>query len=1194
MNTGQTVKKALAAALLVAISAMGTTASAQDVAGGDRVVDDSMMDELGTRIQEGVEEAEDEREVQEIDAERDIDLADYEDERRDMTPEELDQLRRQMEQQNARLIEQFRQLIADAPQDPDRPEWMFHKAERVWELRNMEYIRSRNEYNACMDAVYEGTLEEDACPEPDPDYAESQVIYEQILQQYPNYDRLDEVIFRLGIGLLEADQGAQAIQYLNRLVNEYPNSQYVPDAYLQMGDYFFEEHQTFAAKNNYEEVLEFSDYRNFDYALYQLGWTHYNMEDEDRASADYFKRVVEREQDAAEWGLLANRAINDLMLPLSQIPGGWKEAREYFIEIRDIEFAYGQMQTMAMHLEAQGREDDAIAVYDWLLDEQPNHEDVPDWMDAIVRSLRDLDFDAYEARVVEYVDYLHPDHTWYRQNEENEAATQVADRFVERNLARLGSHYHVLGQEEGTVAYFEQAAQYYQQFIDRFPRHHLSFDMTYYLGDIYLHHMREHAQAAEQYQHVVNLYVEDNVPEGVDEEQLSALVRDAAYNIVVAYNYLVRENHPESVLVAMAERAGDDPELVDDGLDGVVGDDGEIEVQEREPLLEWEERFVEASDQFSDMYPNDDITPTVDYVAAEVYRDRGHFDSCIPRYESIIENAPEHTYASFAGNSLLEANYRLENWDDVERWARHLIEHEIFDVTPEESLISAIAFAINNRAIDYMDAQEHVQGAEELLRLAEEFPDNELASGALFNAAVVYDEGDEVTRAADIFQRVVDDYADSPEAPRALVELGLIYQARTDFARAADYFVRLAEEEYRDYRDYRMAGLSDDEEPDFEPINAYDAVFNAASLREAMEEWDDAIATYELYLEYFDDEIDDQQEIEYHLAWLEQERGDLAASRDRLNAYLEKWGDEVPLYERVETYTELGLIAEKLEVDNVREVAEEYFTRALELWQDEDLWNEEFGEEGEATRRAMRDSAAQARFHQAEYIFREFQDVELNWPPEELTESATKKAEIQQEAEQMYIEIIQMQSRKWVAAAAYRIGQSYDDFAQELLDMPIPDDVPEDMHWEYEMAVDDFVFPLVEQSLVAFENAWSLAIEHQAYNEWSALSAIEISRLEEAMFPITEQDGVDPEHYRVDFFAPAPVTDFAVVRERSGERYERLRPEEPDPTLEPGHPHYDPRIDRDSPEFDPVYKRELLGPDEDELEGEPEPHAGRR
>ena len=1168
------------AAVALALGSAPAMGFAQDVTESDRRTSDDLMDAASQRLADDAA-AEEEREVEELEAQDELTLEDYEAAEEGLTPEELDQLQRQLEQTNSEMIAQLEDIIAGQPQSPQRPEWMFQKAELMWELRNMEYIRERNDYNACLDAVYDGPLEEEDCDEPEPEYGEPQEIYEQIVLEFPDYQRLDEVIFRLGSGLLDGGQGAEGVEYLNRLIADYPNSRYVPDSRLALGDYFFEQHMTGAAKDNYVHVLDHEEYRNYDYALYQLAWTNFNM-GEWRDSADRFMEVIEREDDTSAWGLLADRAANDLILALAEIPGGWIEARDYFIDLRDREYAIGQMQRMAQQLEAQGNDPDAIATYDWLIEEEPNNPDVPDWADAITRTERENSFENYEERVIEFASFLHPDHTWYRNNEDDEQAIDMANRYVRNNLARLGTHYHSEAQDDDDMEKYTQAAEYYQQFIDRFPDDHISFDMTFFLGEIYLFSLEEYAQAAEQYQLVVDLYENDNVPEGADEQDVEEFVRDAAYNIVVSYNNLVRKHHPESILVKMAERAGEDPELTSDGIEGEIDADEEPDEVVREDLLEWEAGFVRASDQFAEMYPNDDITPTVDYVAAEVYRDRGHFDSCIPRYESIIENAPEHTYASYAGNSLLEANYRLQDWDQVEYWARHLMENEIFDVTPEESLTSAIAFAINQRAMEYMDEDQHSQGAEELLRLVEEFPDSDLASGALFNAAAVFEEGDEISRAVEIYQQVVDEYPDESQVPEALLALGQIHEARTDFARAADYYLRLSEEAYRDYRPENEEAMS-----------AVDAVFNSAALRQAMEDWDDAIDTYELYLELFDDEIDDRQEVEYELAFLEQERDNWEASRDRFEDYLDSWGDDVPLYERVESYTELGLIAERLQENGWEEAADEYFEDSFTLWMDTEAWEEAFGEEYSDYRRAVNDEAAQARFHQAEYVFEEFLDVRLEFPPERLSELATQKAELQQEAEAYYREIIQETgSPRWISAAAFRRGQSYRDFAEALFDLPLPEGLTPDQEFEYEMSVQDFALPLQEQSLDSFERALELALRYEAYNEWSARSAAEISDLESGSFPVTEQDGVDPTHFRVEFFAPDPVRDRDVVRQRGADRFERLRPEEPDPDLEPGHPHYDPELDRDSPEFNPEKYQEIFGPPEGE-EGEGEPQARR-
>lgn len=1137
MKTSRYLKTSIAA-LALGLLLVPLSATAQDVREGTRATTDDILSAAERRLDEQAEE-EEERQV-ETDLERETTVTLDQVDRDERTPEELERLKRQLESRYETQIARFRQLIESQPYDAGRPNWMFQKAELLWELRNMEYIRARSEFNSCMDAVYQGTIDESACPEPMPQYDEPQRLYEAVLQEFPDYQRLDEVLFRLGSGLLEAGEGAQAVTYLQRLVNNYSNSRYLPDANLALGEFFFDEQMTGIAKDYYEAVLAYENYRNHTYAVYKLGWTHFNM-GEHRESADRFKQVIEG-SDTAAWSFLENQAANDLMLALAELDDGWIEARDYFTELRGIEFAYTQLDRMAGYLEIQGQIAQAVAVYDWFMGERPNHRNVPDWMDAIARSLRETNFEEYERRVNEYVNYLHPDSTWRQHNSGEERAINNANVFVEANLARLSNHHHRRAQNLNNQATRERgsqreqteadaregyavAANYYQQFIDWFPDHPSSFDMTFFLGEIYLFALEDHARAAQQYQNVVDLYNAGNTPAGADEDEIRTLVRDAARNIVTAYNELVRLNHPESVLVDMAERAGEDPELTVQSIDAMRGEDGETPPIERQDLLEWELGFVVASDQFSNMFPDDNDTPTIDYVSAEIYRSRGHYDNCIPRYESIIRNAPQHRYASFAGNSLLEANYRLRRWDDVERWARHLLENRIFDVTPRDSLQSAIAFAINERAIEYMDDERFDEAATDLLRLAGEFPDSDLAPGALFNAAAIFERGDQVNRSVEIYKQVVADYPQSPQAPESLYVLGLIHEARADFAAAAGFFERLGEESYR------------------ENENASDSVFNAAVLREAMEQWDRAIATYEDYLRYFD-EIENRNEVELHLAFLEKERKDLPAAERRFLAYLEK--EDVPNTERVEIHLELGLIAEQLERRGWEDAAKGHFARTLELWR-------ELSDEEKAP---LVDHAAQARFHEAEYIFRQFRAVQLSFPVARLTATATEKAGYQQDAEKIWREIVNeirvgsVRSRRWAAAAAFRIGQSYQEFAEALFNLPMPSGLTPDQEFQYELSVEDLAFPLQDQALDAFNFALNVGLQLQAYNEWSARSAQMISQLESQAFPITGQDGVRVEHSRTEYFSPPAVTSLDIVMERGAPRWERLRPP-PEPEVDP-------------------------------------------
>ncbi|MFU8802164.1 MAG: hypothetical protein ACNA8W_00005, partial [Bradymonadaceae bacterium] len=83
---------------------------------------------------------------------------------------------------------------------------------------------------------------------------------------------------------------------------------------------------------------------------------------------------------------------------------------------------------------------------------------------------------------------------------------------------------------------------------------------------------------------------------------------------------------------------------------------------------------------------------------------------------------------------------------------------------------------------------------------------------------------------------------------------------------------------------------------------------------------------------------------------------------------------------------------------------------------------------------------------------------------------------------------------------------------------------------------------LQERALTAFRAALRLALQFQAYNEWSSLSAKEISSLESEAFPITSQEGVSVEHGRINFFPPEAVKSLEVVIDRGSKRKERLKP----------------------------------------------------
>lgn len=54
--------------------------------------------------------------------------------------------------------------------------------------------------------------------------------YEIVLKDYPDYDGIDEVLFRMGQCLVASGRVIEAVPHLNRLIEVYPESDYVADA----------------------------------------------------------------------------------------------------------------------------------------------------------------------------------------------------------------------------------------------------------------------------------------------------------------------------------------------------------------------------------------------------------------------------------------------------------------------------------------------------------------------------------------------------------------------------------------------------------------------------------------------------------------------------------------------------------------------------------------------------------------------------------------------------------------------------------------------------------------------------------------------------------------------------------------------------------------------------------------------------
>ena len=160
---------------------------------------------------------------------------------------------------------------------------------------------------------------------PKADYDTPIRTYEQFAWQFPNSNMADQAYYQIGHLLSERGDLKRANSQFETLVQKYPDSPLVPDAYLRIGDFYFDalylgltdmagEDLMKRAISSYDHVLDYPDNKNFQNALYKLGWSYYNLaapevrEKEYDQSVEYFTGLLDDSLRVAKYNQLAKEA----------------------------------------------------------------------------------------------------------------------------------------------------------------------------------------------------------------------------------------------------------------------------------------------------------------------------------------------------------------------------------------------------------------------------------------------------------------------------------------------------------------------------------------------------------------------------------------------------------------------------------------------------------------------------------------------------------------------------------------------------------------------------------------------------------------------------------------------------------------------------------------------------------------------
>jgi cellulose synthase operon protein C len=526
-----------------------------------------------------------------------------------------------------------------------------------------------------------------------------------------------------------------------------------------------------------------------------------------------------------------------------------------------------------------------------------------------------------------------------------------------------------------------------------------------------------------------------------------------------------------------------------------------------------DKKFAEALDLYAALFPEDPELARLFFRQGKFYYESGVYDPAVRIFGSLLERFPRSEEALPSGQMILESFNRSKNFDNVEQWARRLKTAPSFQsAESQQKLEGLIVQSVFKQGEAKSDAGEYAAAAAAYLRAAREFPKEPRAAQACINAELAAQKAGDLRTLKEAALLVTGkEYRDRPESPQGAWIAASTFQSLGLFAEAAEIqelMMQAADKEHPHYLKYE---------------HTKDAGYNAVLLRATTGEHDKAIANGNRFLAVYQASAE-ADEVAFHMA-----RAHLSAGRTKeaIETYRRFVARTRSSDKRAQAFVQLALALKKQ--GDLKASDESLRAAALLGRKGSDL-----GIEGKY-------AAAHARYLEGERVLGRFDEILIQGDVKQLAQRLKQKADLLKQASIIFLDTVSMGVAEWSTAALYQIGRTYETFAKALREAPIPPSLSEADKTAYQEQIDQFVVPIEERALDAYENGWKKAVDLGIFNQWTAKMREALGRLNGELYPPFKEIGFEVRSQSAEAMpalleAPKRVTDVKPKAEKKASR----------------------------------------------------------
>jgi tetratricopeptide (TPR) repeat protein len=981
--------------------------------------------------------------------------------------EEMLKIEAEMDARRNSEIETVRKLIKLGPTEDEKPKLVFRLAELFGEKAKFHWFHAM-------------ALDDDIAKEKDPgkqralkatkddhqkksaDFRRQAMnYYKVILDQYKNYPRVDEVLFYYGYNLMESQQQADGLKMYRRLITEFPDSTYVPDAYLAFGEYYFSKGELERAIEAYKRVTRFEKSRVYGFALYKMGWVYYNLAEWEKA-LDMFSKVIEYSNTQVDENkenkiTLRREATKDFVMAYSMLDN-IKNVKDVFMQVGGQENYPKMIDSLANLLFDQGKDKQALIVFNIIITENPDSIKAPlyqakrvecyhrmgDKRKTVEETRRLVEvLQTFEKTVKPRTDPACQDPKEAEKCKERRKAFNEAKKLSENKIRELATLYHNEAKKTGAEATYSMAHELYGDYLTLFPKSKDAYTMRFYYAEL-LYKLMKWERAGDEY---AKIFAED--PKG-------KFAKDAAHSMVLAYKEASKKEPPPR------------------------------EKRQEVPLSKMMEKRVKACTLYTQSFPKADDAVDVKYEVGEIMYKYNHFKEANKVFAEIALTYPDHKLAEYSVNLILDSFNLAQNWADLNAWSRKFLENpKLAKGRVKEDLKRLVAESAFKMIEDFEKQGKFDVAAEKYMAFVKEFPDSKMADQAVFNAAANYDKAKNVKMALDTKLLMIQKYPDSKHAPTVLWSVAEQYRNRADFLNAAKYYEMFAEKYEKDK-------------------NAPMALFNAGVYRFGLEQYTESLDDREKYLKKFPKERD-AAEVYLGNAAIYEKLKEWKKASEIYRDFQKKYPQDSAKV--LLTMVKQGLILRKLK--DVKE-SNKVLAKAVDF-------HKGLAKKGAKVDPATLEAVAHARFLLVTDLYKQYDAIKLDLDEKLFQKRKAEKDKAMEKVYAAYTEVVNYKVAEWAIASLYKVGKAYEAYVDAILKIPLPKNLKTSEQKElYKQELKVLTMPIEDKAVAAYQASLAKSAELGIYNKWSVRSLKKLVKMRPLEYAIGAERKVSPDFFGED------------------------------------------------------------------------------